>query len=632
MVSNAIASIESYIEKHERKSQLRFITCGSVDDGKSTLIGRMLFEAGVILDDQMESLTSDSKKHGTTGDNIDFALLVDGLSAEREQGITIDVAYRFFSTDKRRFVIADTPGHEQYTRNMATGASHSDLAIVMVDARKGILPQTMRHSFIVSMLGIRHVVLAVNKMDMIDFDQERFDQIKEDYRKMVASLNFKHIQIIPMSAVNGDNVLTSSKHTPWYRGPSLMAYLETVDVSPEPFEAESFCMPVQWVNRPNSEFRGFSGEIGSGVLSVGDDVIVLPSRKTSTVKGIVTYDGELETASKGKAVTITLNDELDISRGDVLCSNDNPCQVADIFKVRLLWMSDKPLVTGRQFIFRLGTIEALCTLSRPDYAIDVNTMEHLSSKRLNLNEIGVVDLILDRPIAFEDFEKNKHLGSFILVRRVTHETIAMGMIEHAMRRSENVQAHKMDIDRDARSLAKHQRPCVIWMTGLSGSGKSTIANILEKKLYAKGAHTMILDGDNVRRGLNQDLGFGEGSRAENIRRISEVAKLMTDAGLITIVSFISPFFVDRRAAKDIIGEDCFIETYINTSLEDAERRDTKGLYKKARTGEIPNFTGISSPYEIPESPQLSLDTKAYAAEELADQVIAYIEEKDFLNE
>lgn len=632
MSKKSPSSIEDYIETHEKKSLLRFITCGSVDDGKSTLIGRMLYEAEVILDDQMEALTLQSKKHGTTGDDIDFALLVDGLSAEREQGITIDVAYRFFSTDKRRFVIADTPGHEQYTRNMATGASHSDLAIVMIDSRKGVLSQTMRHSFIVSMLGIKHVVLAVNKMDMIDYDQDPYEEIKNNYLEMVSSLGFESIQVIPVSAVKGVNVANRSKETPWYKGPSLFAYLETINIDTKSSKEKDFRMSVQWVNRPNLDFRGFSGEVSSGKISVGDNIIALPSHKSSSVKSIVTYDGELDSAERGKAVTITLNDEVDISRGDVLSSIDNPCNVADIFKVRLLWMSDKPLITGRQFIFRLGTIEALCTVSRPDYIVDVNTMEHLSAKSLNLNEICVADIVLDRPIAYEDFEKNKHLGSFVLIRRITHETVAMGMIKHSMRRSENVQVHKLDINRDAREEMNGHKSCVIWMTGLSGAGKSTIANALEKKLYAQGKHTMLLDGDNIRRGLNQDLSFSEGSRAENIRRVAEVSKLMSEAGLITLVSFISPFKVDRQSAKEIIGEDIFIEAYIDTPLEEAERRDVKGLYKKARSGEIPNFTGIGSPYEAPENPELSLNTIAYTAEELADQVIDYINKKGISDE
>ena len=627
MSENTLSVVESYIETYQNKDLLRFITCGSVDDGKSSLIGRMLYESEMILDDQMESLGTESKKHGTTGD-IDFALLVDGLSAEREQGITIDVAYRFFSTEKRRFIIADTPGHEQYTRNMATGASTSDLAIVLVDARKGVLVQTMRHSFIVSMLGIKHVVLAVNKMDLVGYDQTTYDAIETRYLKKVSEFGFESIQTIPVSALKGDNIVGSSARTPWYKGPSLFTYLEMVQIEPAGIKTKAFRMPVQWVNRPNLDFRGFSGEIASGTVAVGDKLIALPSRKKATVKSIVTYDGDLEKASVGKAVTLTLNEEVDISRGDILAAEEDSCDVADIFKAHLLWMSDKKLISGRQYMFHMSSSEAVGTVSHLDYAIDVNTQDHLPAKTLEHNEIGVADIVLDRPVAFEAFDDNKTLGSFVLVDRMSNETVAMGMIKHSMRRSDNVHAHKLDIDRNARSALKDQAVRVIWMTGLSGAGKSTIANALEKKLFALGKHTMILDGDNVRRGLNQDLGFTEASRAENIRRVAEVAKLMNDAGLIVIVSFISPFIVDRQMAREIIGEDSFIEVYIDTSLEVAEQRDTKGLYKKARAGEIPNFTGIGSPYEIPTEPNLVLDTSCFDAEALADQVIKYIDGED----
>ncbi|HNQ92604.1 MAG TPA: sulfate adenylyltransferase subunit CysN [Alphaproteobacteria bacterium] len=614
----------------DNKTLLRFITCGSVDDGKSTLIGRMLYESKMIFEDQLASLENDSKKFGTTGGDFDFALLVDGLSAEREQGITIDVAYRFFATDKRKFIVADTPGHEQYTRNMATGASTAQLAIVMIDARKGVLTQTRRHSFIVSMLGVKHIVVAVNKMDLVDFAQDTYERIKADYLKMAENLGFKTIEVMPLSALKGDNIVTKSDRMDWYDGVPLFTYLEQVDVSGKDIAAAPFRMAVQWVNRPNLDFRGFAGEIASGMIHAGDAVMVLPSRKTSTVKRIVTYDGDLPQAQAGKAVTLTLSDEIDISRGDVLAAANDPCDVADIFKTRILWMSEKPMITGRQYLFRTGTNSAICTISRPDYGLDVNTFEHRAAKSLDLNEIGVCDALLDRPVAFESYDDNKTLGAFILIDRLTFETVAMGMILHPMRRSENVHAQKLELERDDRAAAKGQKPCVLWMTGLSGAGKSTIANVLEKKLHARGAHTMILDGDNIRRGLNRDLGFTEADRAENIRRVAEVAKLMSDAGLITIVSFISPFRAERQMARDIIGDDHFIEAFVDTPLDVAESRDVKGLYKKARAGEIPNFTGIGSPYEEPEHPELVLKTTEQSAEGLADMALAHLTKKGFV--
>jgi bifunctional enzyme CysN/CysC len=623
-------AIADYLARHEGKSVLRFITCGSVDDGKSTLIGRMLYESKMIFEDQLQSLEADSKKFGTTGEDIDFALLVDGLSAEREQGITIDVAYRFFATEKRKFIVADTPGHEQYTRNMATGASTAELAIVMIDARKGILTQTRRHSFIVSMLGVKHIALAVNKMDLVGYDRAVFEKIKADYEEMARTLGFLSIEAIALSALKGDNITAKSPAMPWYNGPALFDYLETIDVGARTAAKDMpFRMPVQWVSRPNLDFRGFAGEIASGRIRAGDELMVLPSRKTSKVARIVTYDGDLPEAAAGKAVTLTLTNEIDISRGDVLASAESPCDVADIFKTRILWMSDKPMVSGRQYLLRAGTASAVCTLSRPDARIDVNTFEHLSAKGLDLNEIGICDAFLDRPIAFEPYDKNRTLGAFILIDRMSFETVAMGMTLHAMRRSDNVHAQQLTIDRHARAISKGQKPCVIWMTGLSGAGKSTIADEIEKSLFKAGHHTMILDGDNVRRGLNRDLGFTEAARAENIRRVAEVAKLMNDAGLITIVSFISPFRAERQLARDIIGDDSFIEVFVDTPLDVAESRDVKGLYKKARAGEIPNFTGISSPYEAPENPDLILKTTENPAPELAKTVIDLLKEKGF---
>jgi bifunctional enzyme CysN/CysC len=614
----------AYLEQHERKSVLRFITCGSVDDGKSTLIGRMLYESKMIFEDQLMSLETDSKKFGTTGEDLDFALLVDGLSAEREQGITIDVAYRFFATEKRKFIVADTPGHEQYTRNMATGASTSQLAIVMIDARKGVLTQTRRHSFIVSMLGVKHIILAINKMDLVNYSEDTFKDITSSYLEMAKDLGFKSIKAIPISALKGDNIVQRSGHMPWYKGDILFPYLDSVKVHDASNDSQDFRMPVQWVNRPNLDFRGFSGEIASGTVHPDDEVMILPSRKTTKIKRIVTYNGDLDEARAGKAITLTLEDEIDISRGDVIAASKKPCEVADIFKLRVLWMSEKQMISGRQYIIKSAASTAVCTLSRPDFCLDINTFEHLAAKALDLNEIGVCDAMLNQPIAFENYTENRTLGSFILIDRMSHETVAMGMILHPMRRSENVHAHKMDIDRDARAALKHQKPCVLWMTGLSGAGKSTIANLLEKKLYERNIHSMSLDGDNIRRGLNRDLGFTESDRAENIRRIAEVSKLMVDSGLVTIVSFISPFRVDRQMARDIIGDDYFIEVFVDAPLEVAEARDTKGLYKKARAGEIPNFTGIGSPYEAPENADITLDTTNESAESLANKLMEYL--------
>lgn len=614
----------------QNQTLLRFITCGSVDDGKSTLIGRMLYETGQVPEDHVTALKEDSKKFGTTGGDIDYALLIDGLSAEREQGITIDVAYRYFAKGTRKFIVADTPGHEQYTRNMATGASNADLAILMVDARKGLLPQTKRHSYIVSMVGVKHIIVAVNKMDLVDYDEDTYNKIKDDFLKNAEHLNFESVEFIPLSALSGDNVVTSSANTKWYKGPSLLDYLEKIDASSIQNDDDIFTMPVQWVNRPNLDFRGYTGTVASGSIRVGDTIITLPSKKEATIKAISNADGETDVAHHGEAVTITLNEEIDISRGEVITTQNTNCDVADILKTQLLWMNQEHMIAGRQYIFQSAAFSAKCTLGKPDYKIDVHDYEQLPSKALELNEIGSAKLYLDRDVTFLPYAQNKALGSFILINPISNETVAMGMISHAMRRSHNIFEENMAIGREERSEIKHQRPCAIWMTGLSGAGKSTIANILEQKLYKRHKHTVTLDGDNVRHGLNKDLGFSDTDRAENIRRISEVTKLMMDAGMITVVSFISPFIAERMMARDIIGHDDFIEVFIDTPLKVAEERDVKGLYKKARAGEIPNFTGIGSPYEPPVKPEIRLETTKHSAEELADQVIAYLEEKDFL--
>ncbi len=622
--------IEEYLSLHENKDLLRFITCGSVDDGKSSLIGRMLFEAKMIFDDHLSALKNDSRKFGTTGEGqLDLALLVDGLEAEREQGITIDVAYRFFSTEKRKFIVADTPGHEQYTRNMATGASTADLAIVLVDARKGVLTQTRRHSYIVSMMGVKNILLAVNKMDMVGYSQKTFDKIEADYRKLSRSLPSVTIAAMPISALFGDNIVAPSQNMPWYSGPALMPFLENLPPAARRDNAP-FRMPVQWVNRPDSSFRGYAGRICGGTITRGDQVRILPSGKVSTVERIVTMDGDLAQASDSQSVTLTLSDEIDISRGDIIADAKNPATTADQFEARLLWMSEKPMLASRQYTFQLGTSRATALISKPKYKIDMQSMEHVPGNELSLNEIGVCNLSLDRIIAFDRYEDNRDTGAFILIDRTTNATVAAGMITHELRRASNIHQHGFKISAAERATLKHQTPCVLWMTGLSGSGKSTIADALEQKLHSLGRHTMILDGDNVRHGLNKDLSFTAQDRAENIRRVSEVAKLMTEAGLIVIVSFISPYAAERQMAKDIIGSDRFLEIFVDTPLDVAEQRDVKGLYKKARAGEIPNFTGIGSPYEIPATPDVRLETVSHTPADLADKLIAAMREKSWL--
>lgn len=612
----------SYMNAHETKELLRFITCGSVDDGKSTLIGRMLYESQMIYDDELATLATDSKKFGTTGDDLDFALLVDGLSSEREQGITIDVAYRFFSTEKRNFIVADTPGHEQYTRNMATGASTAQLAIVMIDARKGILTQTRRHSFIVSLLGIKQIILAVNKMDIVNYDKSIFDKIKEDYLELAASINITNVQAIPLSALRGDNIMATSVNTPWYQGATLFRCLEDAKID-APLTSE-FCMPVQWVNRPHQDFRGFSGRIASGAVSLGQRVRVLPSKKEATIDRIVTYDGDLSIASSGASITVTLNDAIDISRGDVIVDAASTCSIADQFETVLLWMAVHPLVAGRQYIFKLASTTAYCTANKPNYRIDINTMEYLLAEELALNEIGCCVLTLDRVIAYEPYEKNHDLGAFILIDRMTNETVAAGLINFALKRSTNIYPQQLLVDKAMRMNIKMQKPFVLWLTGLSGAGKSTIANLIEAELNARGKHTMLLDGDNIRLGLSRDLGFTESDRAENIRRVAEVSKLMLEAGLITLVSFISPFEAEREMARNLVGPEKFIEIFVDVPLAVAEQRDTKGLYKKAREGKIPNFTGIGSPYEKPRAPDLHLDTEKDSLAQSVEKVLDFL--------
>jgi len=625
------SDIAAYLEKHEHKSLLRFITCGSVDDGKSTLIGRLLYDAKMIFEDQLASLESDSKKVGTQGENIDFALLVDGLTAEREQGITIDVAYRFFATDKRKFIVADTPGHEQYTRNMATGASTADVAILMVDARKGILTQTRRHSFITSLLGIRKVVLAINKMDLINYSQQAYDDIVDDFYAFADELATDlEIQPIPMSALEGVNITSKSNETDWYDGPSLMDYLETVPVGDRRLNTP-FRMPVQWVNRPNLDFRGFSGQIAAGSIQPGDRVKSMPSGKQSTVQRIVTATGDLEQAIAGQSVTITLDDEIDCSRGDVLVSAEDPSEVSDQFQARLLWMSETPLLPGRRYLLKMGAKTVTATVNAPKYGIDVNTLNDVPAKTLELNQIGVTTLSLDQAIPYDPYEVNREMGGFILIDRMTNDTVGLGLVDFALRRASNIHWQAMDVDRSALAEQKGQKPAVLWFTGLSGSGKSTIANALQKLLFAQGKHTFTLDGDNVRHGLNRDLGFTDADRVENIRRVANVARLMSDAGLITLVSFISPFRSERQMARNLMADGEFIEVYVDTPLSVAEDRDVKGLYKKARAGEIKNFTGIDSPYEPPQAPELRIDTVNNSPEEAAEVILGFMREKGLLN-
>ena len=613
--------IDAYLLKHQHKTMLRFITCGSVDDGKSTLIGRLLYDSKMIFEDQLASLEHDSKAHGTQGTNIDFALLVDGLAAEREQGITIDVAYRFFATDKRKFIVADTPGHEQYTRNMVTGASTADLAVILIDARQGVLTQTRRHSYLVQLLGIRNVVLAVNKMDLVGYSAERFYEIVTEYSHFAKQIGMKAFLPIPISGLAGDNIVTRSENMPWYQGPTLMGHLEEAPVNVAQMQDGPFRMAVQWVNRPNLDFRGFAGQIASGIIRPGDAIRVLPSGKTTTVKSIVTYDGNLDQAVAGQSITLTFADEVDCSRGDVIVQSDAPCEVADQFEATLVWMEEHEMLPGRPYLLKIGTQTMTATVTEPKYEVNVNTLEHLPSKTLRLNAIGVVNISTDRAVPFEAYDKNPDLGGFILIDRMTNATVAAGMVHFALRRSQNIHWQALDIDRNAHAAIKNQKAKVVWFTGLSGSGKSTIANIVEKKLHAMGKHTFLLDGDNVRHGLNRDLGFTDADRVENIRRVGEVAKLMTDAGLIVLTAFISPFRAERQMVREMMAEGEFIEVFVNTPLEVAEQRDVKGLYKKARAGNLKNFTGIDSPYEAPDDAEVILDTSDLSAEDAAERVV-----------
>jgi bifunctional enzyme CysN/CysC len=613
--------INAYLQQHRHKSLLRFITCGSVDDGKSTLIGRLLYDSKMIFEDQLAALEADSKRVGTQGDNIDFALLVDGLAAEREQGITIDVAYRYFATDRRKFIVADTPGHEQYTRNMVTGASTADLAVILIDARKGVLTQTRRHSYLAHLIGIRNLVLAVNKMDLIQFDQARYEAIVADYRAFASGIGIKDFVAIPISGLGGDNISKRSDNMPWYGGPSLIEHLETVEFDANAAQAMPFRMPVQWVNRPNLDFRGFAGLISSGSVAPGDAIRVLPSGRTSQVSRIVTFDGDLERAVAAQSITLCLAEEIDCSRGDVIVAADAPAEVADQFEATIVWMSEEPLLVGRQYWLKLGTQTATASVHAPKYQVDVNTMEHLAAKTFELNSIGVANLVTDKPIVFEPYETNRELGAFILINKLTNATVAAGMLHFALRRSQNIHRQALEISREAHAGLKHQTPAVLWFTGLSGAGKSTIANLVEKKLHRMNRHTFLLDGDNVRHGLNKDLGFTDADRVENIRRIGEVARLMTDAGLIVITAFISPFRAERQLVRDMMKEGEFFEIYIDTPLQVAERRDVKGLYKKARSGKLSNFTGVDSPYEPPISPELHINTTAMTPAQAASLIV-----------
>jgi len=616
-------NLKSYLAQQEKKSLLRFLTCGSVDDGKSTLIGRLLFDSKLIFEDHLSALAKDSRKHGTTGEDIDLALLVDGLEAERQQGITIDVAYRFFSTDKRKFIVADTPGHEQYTRNMATGASNSELAVILIDARKGVLTQTRRHAYIVSLLGIRHVVLAVNKIDLVDFSQSVFERIVAEFRNFSAKLNFESQIAIPLSARYGDNVIAPSVRTAWYKGPSLLDHLQSIDVETE-LAAKPFRLPVQWVNRPNLDFRGFAGTIVAGRIAVGEELSVAKSGRVSKVTRIVTGDGDLKEAVAGQAVTLVLADEIDISRGDMLVAPEARPEVADQFAAHILWMAEEDMLPHRQYLIKIGTQTIPGQVTQLKHKVAVNTLEHRASRTLHLNEIGYCNVSTSSPAAFDAYRENRDTGGFIIIDRMTNGTVGAGMIEFGLRRATNVHWQALDVNADARAGLKGQKPCVLWFTGLSGSGKSTIANLVEKRLFGEGRHTYLLDGDNVRHGLNQDLGFTDADRVENIRRVAEAAKLFVDAGILTLVAFISPFRSERRLARGLLKPGQFVEVFVDTPLEICMARDPKGLYKRATAGQIRNFTGIDSPYEPPEGAELTLETELATPEDLAERVVAYL--------
>ena len=630
-VSDLIASdIGEYLRQHEHKSLLRFITCGSVDDGKSTLIGRLLYESKMLFEDQLAAIEADSRKWGTQGGEIDFALLVDGLSAEREQGITIDVAYRFFSTDRRKFIVADTPGHEQYTRNMVTGASTADVAVILIDARKGVLTQTRRHSTLVQLIGIRKVVLAINKMDLVDYDQAVFDRIDEAYRGFASRIGLTDITSIPLSALKGDNMTAPSAAMPWYRGSTLMHFLEHCELDESRLQALPLRLPIQWVNRPNLDFRGFAGQIASGTLAPGQRVRIQPSGRETRIARIVSSAGDLPQALAGQSVTVTLTDEVDVSRGDLISAADSPAEVADQFECTLVWMTDEPMLPGRPYLMKIGARTVGVTVTEPKYKLNVNTLEHVAAKQLGLNEIGVCNIALDRAVPFDAYTANRATGGFIVIDRMTNNTVGAGMLHFALRRAHNIHLQHLDVDKASRSAIKGQKPVLLWFTGLSGSGKSTIANLVEKKLLALGRHSYLLDGDNVRHGLNKDLGFTAADRVENIRRVAEVGKLMVDAGLIVLTAFISPFRAERDMARALLADGEFIEIHVDTPLAVAEQRDVKGLYKKARAGQLKNFTGIDSPYEAPEAPEMRIDTTALAAEAAAELVIDALRERGML--
>jgi bifunctional enzyme CysN/CysC len=611
----------AYLHAQEHKGLLRFITCGSVDDGKSTLIGRLLYESELLFEDHLAALEADSKRVGTQGGDLDFALLLDGLAAEREQGITIDVAYRYFDSEKRKFIVADTPGHEQYTRNMVTGASTADCAVLLVDARKGLLTQTRRHTYVVSLLGIRHVALVVNKLDLVSYSEQAFRAIAADYQTFAGELGLKDVVCIPVSALRGDNVVERSNRTPWYDGPTLLDYLETVEIDEDVLQSAPMRFQVQWVNRPDAEFRGFAGMVASGSIAAGDPIVVAPSGRESTVSRIVTADGDLDQAAAGQSVTLTLADEIDVSRGDVIAGASAPPRVGEQFEATLVWMAEEPMLRGRSYLMRAGTATASATISPLKYKVNVDSLEHLAAEQLELNEIGVCELELDRPIAFDPYAESRDTGGFVLIDRVTNATVGAGMLNFELRRSRTLRWQAIDVDKEAHARLKGQRPCMLWLTGLSGAGKSTIANLVEKKLHSLGHHTYVLDGDNVRHGLSKDLGFTDADRVENIRRVAEVGALMVDAGLIVLLSFISPFRSERRMARELVEEDEFIEVFVDVPIEVAEERDCKHLYEKARRGEIKNFTGIDSPYEKPEAPEIHIDTSLVTAEEAADQVL-----------
>jgi bifunctional enzyme CysN/CysC len=623
-MTGPVGALAAYLAEQERKTLLRFLTCGSVDDGKSTLIGRLLYDSKLLFEDHLAALEKDSRKHGTTGGDIDFALLVDGLEAEREQGITIDVAYRFFATDRRKFIVADTPGHEQYTRNMATGASNSELAVILVDARKGVLTQTRRHAYIASLLGIRHVVLAVNKIDLVGYQQSVFDAISAEFSAFAEKLGFETLMPIPISARFGDNVIARSGSMPWYSGKPLLEHLETVDVETE-LSSKPFRMPVQWVNRPNLDFRGFSGTIVSGRVRPGDPLIVAQSGRGSLVRRIVAMDGDLKEALPGDAVTITLADEIDVSRGDILAAPTARPEVSDQFAAHLLWMAEEELLPGRQYLLKVGARTVPASVTELKHKVDVNTLEHLAGKTLALNEVGYCNLSAAQLIAFDPYLENRDTGAFILIDRFSNATVAAGMIDFGLRRATNVHWQALDVNKVSRAQAKGQKPAVLWFTGLSGSGKSTIANIVEQTLFAHGRHTYLLDGDNVRHGLNRDLGFTDADRVENIRRVAEAAKLFVDAGLIVLVSFISPFRSERRMARELLGPTEFIEVFVDTPIDVCMRRDPKGLYRKAMDGDIKHFTGIDSPYEPPEAAELVLKTVGNEAATLASDIVSYLQ-------